>query len=60
MLRLASTKTTAGTANAALATGEHAAAFGLSISTLFIPIVIGLMVLALIFFLLQKLLTRKK
>lgn len=58
-LRLASTKTTAGAGNAMVATGEHMAAFGLSVSTLFVPVVIGMIVLALLIFLARKLLTRK-
>jgi hypothetical protein len=57
-LRLASTKTTAGAGNAAVATGEHAAAFGLSVSTLFVPVAVGVIVLLLIFFLVRKLFSR--
>jgi hypothetical protein len=58
LLRLASTKTTAGTGNAVVATGEHAAAFGLSVSTLFVPVVAGIIVLLLVGFLLSRLFRR--
>jgi hypothetical protein len=58
-LRLASTKTTAGAGNAVVATGEHAAAFGLSISAIFVPIVVGVVALILVIFLLRKVFGRK-
>lgn len=53
-LRLASTKTTAGAGNAVLSTGEHVAAFGLSVSTLFIPVAIALIIIVLIFLVLKR------
>lgn len=58
LLRLASTKTTAGTGNAVVATGEHAAAFGLSISAIFVPVVVGIVVLILVVFLVRKVFVR--
>jgi hypothetical protein len=54
LTRLASTKLTAGTGNAVVATGEHAAAFGTSILTLVIPLIIAaLLILLIIYFLLK-------
>jgi len=51
MTRLASTKLTAGAGNAIVATGEHAAAFGSSILSLFIPLIIAaLLILIIIYF----------
>jgi hypothetical protein len=55
LLRFASTKTTAGTGNALVATGEHAAAFGISVSTLFIPVLMSILVIALVGYLLYRL-----
>ncbi len=60
LLRLASTKATVGTGNAFLSTGEHIAAFGTSISSLFIPLVVAVLVLFFLFFLISKLLSFKK
>ena len=60
VLRLASTKTTAGAGNAIVATGEHAASLGLSISTLFVPILMGIIVLALLAWLLGTWIRRRK
>jgi hypothetical protein len=54
LLRLASTKTTAGAGNSIVATGEHAAAFGISVSTLFAPIFMGLLVVLLVGYLLYR------
>jgi hypothetical protein len=48
LLRLASSKTTAGTGNTVLSTGEHVAAFGTAITSLFLPILMGAVVLLLI------------
>jgi hypothetical protein len=54
LTRLASTKLTAGTGNAVVATGEHAAAFGTSILSLVIPLIIAaLLILLIIYFLLK-------
>ncbi|MDX2047473.1 MAG: DUF4126 domain-containing protein [Chitinophagaceae bacterium] len=55
VLRLASTKTTAGIGNKYIATGEHAAALGGSVLSLVIPIVIGAIVILLIIYILVKL-----
>ena len=54
LTRLASTKLTAGTGNAVVATGEHAAAFGTSILSLFTPFVIAVLVILLVTFLFVK------
>ena len=54
LARLASTKMTAGTGNAVVATGEHAAAFGTSILSLFMPLVIAAILIVLIFWLITK------
>ena len=54
LTRLASTKFTAGTGNAIVATGEHAAAFGTSILSLFTPFVISVLVILLVVFLFVK------
>jgi len=53
-LRLASTKTTAGAANAALATGEQVAAFGLSISSLFIPVAVAVIIIVILMLILRR------
>ncbi len=51
LLRLASTKLTAGTGNAVVATGEHAAAIGTSLLSLVIPLIIAaVLVLLIIYF----------
>jgi hypothetical protein len=54
LTRLASTKLTAGTGNAVVATGEHAAAFGTSVLSLFIPLLISSVVIILIFYFITK------
>jgi hypothetical protein len=54
LTRLASTKMTAGTWNAVVATGEHAAAFGTSLLSLFIPIFIAAMLILLIVYIVLK------
>ncbi|MBG0859186.1 MAG: DUF4126 domain-containing protein [Bacteroidales bacterium] len=48
MTRLASSKFTAGTGNAVVATGEHAAAFGTSVLSLFIPLIVAVVIVLLI------------
>jgi hypothetical protein len=62
VLRLASTKTTAGMGNPVISTVEHAAALGTSLSAIFLPVVAGLAMLLLLVFLSRKLisLTRVK
>ena len=61
-LRLGSTKLTAGTGNAVLATAEHAAAIGTSIFSLIVPIVAAVLIILLLLFIGLRLLatTRKK
>ncbi|WP_290792966.1 DUF4126 domain-containing protein [Flavihumibacter sp. UBA7668] len=59
-LRLVSTKTTAGTGNSILATGEHLAAGIGSVTALFIPVVMAVICLGLVFFLIYRLLVRSK
>jgi hypothetical protein len=54
LTRLASSKFTAGTGNAVVATGEHAAAFGTSALSLFLPLIIAALVLLLVVYLLLK------
>jgi hypothetical protein len=59
-LRLASTKTTAGAGNAVLSTGEHVAAFSFSISALFIPVAIALIIITFLILILNRLTKRGK
>jgi len=53
--RIASSKLTAGTGNAVVATGEHAAALGTSVLALFIPLLIASVLVLLIFYIIMKL-----
>lgn len=57
-LRLVSTKTTAGTGNALVATGEHLAAGIGSVLSLLIPIIMAVLALILVIFVLYRLLIR--
>jgi len=54
LTRLASSKLTAGIGNPIVATGEHVAAIGTSVLSLFIPMVIAIFILALIIFFIIK------
>ena len=54
LTRLASTKLTAGTGNAVVATGEHAAAFGISVLSLFIPLFIAALLILLMVYIILK------
>jgi len=54
LTRLASSKLTAGIGNPVVATGEHVAAIGTSVLSLFIPMVIAILILALIIFFIIK------
>jgi len=54
LTRLASTKLTAGTGNAVVATGEHAASFGTSILSLVIPLIIAALIVLLIIYFITK------
>ncbi len=58
MTRLASSKLTAGTGNAVVATGEHAAAFGVSTLSLFTPLLIAIVILTLTFYIVYRLVKR--
>jgi hypothetical protein len=64
LTRLASSKMTAGIGNPVVATGEHAAAFGSSILSLFVPLIIAALVILAVAFILsrfgKKLFIRKK
>ena len=54
MTRLASSKFTAGAGNPVIATGEHAAALGTSVLSLFIPVVIAVIVILIVGFILIR------
>lgn len=54
LTRLASTKLTAGTGNAVVATGEHAAAFGTSVLSLFIPLFIAALLILMMVYIILK------
>lgn len=58
--RLISSKFTGGTGNAVVATGEHAAAFGTSITALFIPVIVAVFFILLILFVLTRIVKRWK
>lgn len=58
MLRLTSTKATAGMANPVVATTEHALALGQSIMSVFIPVITGVIVLIFLVYLLGKIVPR--
>lgn len=59
MTRLASSKLTAGTGNAVVATGEHAAAFGVSALSLFIPVLIAIVILILTVYIIYRLVRKQ-
>jgi len=54
MTRLASSKLTAGTGNAVVATGEHAASFGTSVLSLVMPLIISAFLIVLITYFIFK------
>lgn len=58
ILRLFSSKTTAGTGNAILASGENAAAISSSVLSFFIPVIVAAILLVIILFILVKLASR--
>lgn len=58
MTRLASSKLTAGTGNAVVATGEHAAAFGVSALSLFTPVFVAIIILILTVYIIYRLFRR--
>lgn len=60
MLRLASTKTTAGAGNPVVATAEHGLAVGQSVMAIALPVITGILVLLFLLFLLSKLLRLRR
>lgn len=54
LTRLASSKLTGGTGNAVVASGEHAASFGISFLTLFIPLITAALIFIMIVYFLTK------
>lgn len=56
LLRLFSTKATAGTGNAVVATGENAAAIGGTVMSFLLPVVMAIIVMVLVIYLLYRLL----
>jgi len=64
LTRLASSKFTAGTGNTIVATGEHAAAFGTSVLSLFTPLMVVAIIIVLMIFIFirfgKRLLSRRK
>jgi hypothetical protein len=60
LLRLLSTKTTAGTGNAVVATTENAAAIGGSVLSLLFPVILALLLLLLVGWILGRLVKRFK
>lgn len=54
LTRLASSKLTAGTANVVVATGEHAAAFGASALSIFLPLIVAALVILLVVYILLR------
>lgn len=54
LARLASSKFTAGAGNPVVATGEHAAAFGISSLALFTPVFVAVVILIMLLFLIFK------
>lgn len=59
LLRLFSTKATAGIGNPVVATTEHAAALGGSLLSVALPVITGILMMLLVFWLLGRLLTLK-
>lgn len=60
MLRLASTKTTAGAGNPVVATAEHGLAIGQSIMAIAVPVITGVLVLVFLVFLVGKLMKLRR
>ena len=54
LTRLASSKMTAGTGNAVVATGEHVTAIGTSLLSLIVPLIIAALIIFLIIFIFLK------
>jgi hypothetical protein len=60
ILRLTSTKTTAGAGNPVVATAEHGLALGQSVMAIALPVITGILVLVFLLFLLAKLLRLRR
>ncbi|WP_020595533.1 DUF4126 domain-containing protein [Spirosoma panaciterrae] len=60
LLRLGSTATTGGVANPVVATGENAASLGLSLFTIFLPLIAMVLIGLLLLFVLGRLIARRK
>lgn len=54
LLRLASSKATAGVGNQLVATGEHAASLGVSIGSLLLPVLVAVLATAMVVFILTR------
>jgi|SRR5919199_2529990 hypothetical protein len=60
LLRLGSTTTTGGVANPVVATGENVASVGLSIFTIFLPLVAFVLIVLVLLFVIGRLIARRK
>ncbi|GAB3715276.1 hypothetical protein GCM10027592_55710 [Spirosoma flavus] len=60
LLRLGSTATTGGTANPVIATGENVASVGLSLFTIFLPLIAIVLIFVVLFFVLSRLIAKRK
>ena len=60
LLRLGSTATTGGVANPIVATGENVASVGLSIFTIFLPLVAAVIIALIVIFIIGRLVARRK
>lgn len=60
LLRLGSTATTGGVANPVVATGENVASFGLSLFTIFLPLIGAVIIGAVLIFIIGRLLAKRK
>jgi len=60
LLRLGSTATTGGAANPVVATGENVASFGLSVFTIFLPLVAVVIIALILIFIIGRLVSRRK
>lgn len=59
LLRLASTKTTAGLGNSVVASGEHAASLGVSVGSLFMPLLVAVLVVGTLLYILTRIFGRR-
>lgn len=60
LLRLGTTATTGGLANPVVATGENVASFGLSLLTIFLPLIAVVIIALVLIFILGRLVARRK